>query len=723
MNLLRSEETPSSRGALRGGQVIRGGRGLDVIAGLVVASCLSALCLVLADRWFRPAWDFEWTDHWKGAPVLYLAPAALVGLLWANVRLLGRRVSVRLGIPRGNDWGYAGFVGLLAAGGIQPLAEGAFSGARISETWLGESGPLLAQVGVFVAVTVSSFLVWRAKRMVARGRMRPPTILSGAFLSLGCVLCWMDLSFYVGLYEDIHTFLEICAFSSFLCGFQLLGFVLVQRFSGLIIASRVSAGFVLSLGLSFVAFPSLRTWTDQQLAHAWVDQIYVGRALRRTQEVEISLNGGGSFQMARVDQLGRKFSLVEPHLAGKWIEPSELTHSYPGVKNIVFFYVDTLRADVARDPSLMPYLAEFRKTGLDFTRAYAPGSDTLRSLPSITSGNYFLDKTHPGDLLRLARTAGHKTTLIAAKSATEFLAKLLPAFAFEETEHVADYEEGEAVWGYGAHHPTASGVTDQAVRFLASERATNPFFLWLLHFDAHAWREIDDHYIETARSRFEIPEQGELSVRYRVIARTLDEQFGRLLSALEMFGRSQDTAVVFLSDHGEGLGQGGFWVHSIFLWETLVHVPLVMHIPGVLPKRITSPVSLVDVAPTLAPILGGSSAVYHGQALPPSQDRARRFPILLRGGQFQGLERIGILDEGRRRKLIVRLKAARPELYAYESDRRDRFNLARQESQTVAALMQILATSPVFPRSDDDFVLHPHPDELSDGILVSNAVP
>lgn len=691
----------------------------------MVASCLSALCLVAVDRALRPAWDFEWTDHWKGAPVLYLAPAALIGLLWANVRLLGRGVSRRLGIPRGSDWGPAAMVGLLAAGGIEPLAQGAFAGARVQRTWLGTLGPLLAQLCLLLGVTFASVLIRRAQRRVLFGRYFMPLSLSGACLVLGAGCAWADLSYYVGLYEDIHTLLEILAFSSFLAGFQLLGFVLVQRLPVLVFGSRLAAVFVLTLGISFVALRPLRTWTDKHLAHAWVDQLYVGRNLRRAQEMEVSLDGGRSFQMARVEQLGRQFSLEERRLDPLYHKPSSLTHEYPGVKNVIFFYVDTLRADVARNSSLMPRLQEFRQESLDFTRAYAPGSDTLRSLPSITSGNYLLDKTHPGDLLRLARASGAKSTLIAAKSATEFLGKLLPSFTFDETNSVMDYEEGEEVWGYGAHHPTASGVTDEALRFLSGERATRPFFLWLFHFDAHAWRELDETYIENERSRFGISEEGTLSLRYRVVARTLDEQLGRLLDGLQMSGRSQDTAVVFLSDHGEGLGQGGFWVHSIFLWESLIHVPLVMHLPGVPGARIDRPVSLVDVAPTLAPIFNGDSGIYHGQPLPLAKGEPRRFPILLRGGQFEGLERIGVVDERSKRKLVVRLEAAFPELHAYEKDAFDERNLARKESSRVTELLKVLARSPVFPRSDEDFALHPEPDELGDGegILVSDAAP
>ena len=213
-------------------------------------------------------------------------------------------------------------------------------------------------------------------------------------------------------------------------------------------------------------------------------------------------------------------------------------------------------------------------------------------------------------------------------------------------------------------------------------------------------------------------------MRYRTIARALDEEFGRVLAALDETGHAKDTAVVFISDHGEGLGQGGFWVHSIFLWESLIHVPLAIRIPGLKPRTVDEPVSLVQVAPTLAPISakfpptgtlptrlsnplprGLEGAFYHGEDLTRlnSRHEQERLPILLRGGRFSGLDRVGIVDPVSQRKLTIRLEAAFPELHAYEDDLRDEKNLARDEPEKVAELLSVLARSPVFPRSHHDF--------------------
>lgn len=686
----------------------------DEAAGIMLSCCLAALGIVLADRFFRPDWDFSWSDHWKGASILYLAPAALVGFLWANVRFIQEGVSRRIPSRHSRrEWARAIIVAAILGGGAVPFAALTFSGAKVRTTWLGTYGPPLFIAVVFSAVLLCTLLLWRAQRGVLFGRRRFALTMGCGFLALGSVALWIDMNFYVGLYEHLHGFLELCAFGFFVAGCQLFGHVLVRAVPRLKLLIRASALGLLALGVTFVAYRPLRTWTDSRLAHAWVDEYYVGRALRRAQLMELQLTSNQTLRVARVEHLARRFDLQDRSLDPAYLEPVDVRPLPAGVRNVLFFYVDTLRADVAHDPHLMPEFAKFRDQSLDFSHAYASGSDTLRSLPTILSGNYFIDRTHEGDLLRLAAKSGHHRRLVVAQSAGRFLSELMPTFSFDTTAAVIDSQAGEEVWGYGAHLSTARGVVDEGIEFLHSQKAQEPFLLWLFHFDAHAWRELDDEYIVETSDRLAIPKEGRVNFRYRVVARAIDEQFGRILSVLKSTGRDKDTAVVFLSDHGEGLGQGGFWVHSIFLWESLIRVPLALRIPGMPAGAVNRPVALVDLAPTLASIFGGTQGLYHGDNLIGlSEGRERRLPILLRGGKFEGHDRVGVVDLEKRRKLVVRLEAAFPELVAYETDRRDSHNLARKESATVRSLMKLLAKSPVFPRGENDFKLEFEPREL-----------
>lgn len=687
---------------------------IDEAAGITTSSCVAALAIVLADHFFRPDWDFSWTDHWRGASVLYLAPAALVGFFWANLRLIQDGVSRRFrNRSSRREWVRAIVVAVIAGCGTVPFALKSFSGAKVRTTWLATAGPALFVLTVAVGTLVCTLFLWRAQRGVLWGRRRFALTMGAVFCALGAAALWVDMNIYVGLYSHLHAFLELCAFSFFVAAFQLFGHVLVRALPQVRVATRLLAVALLALGVTFIAYRPLRTWTDSQLAHAWVDEYYVGRTLRRAQLMELQLTSDKSLRVARVEHLARRFDLKDRSLDPAYLKGARLAPLPEGIHNLLIFYVDTLRADVARDPGIMPEFAQFRAQALDFTRAYASGSDTLRSLPTILSGNYFIDRTHEGDLLRLAAKSGHHRRLVLARSAGDFLSELVPTFRFDKTTTVADSASTEEIWGYGAHLSTARGVVDEGIAFLNSKEAKNPFLLWLFHFDAHAWRELDDDYIGQTSERLGIEERGAVNFRYRVVARAIDEQFGRVLSALKKTGREKDTAVVFLSDHGEGLGQGGFWVHSIFLWESLIRVPLALRIPGIAPKNVTEPVSLVDVAPTLAPLFGGTEGLYHGDDLRSlSEGGVRRHPILLRGGKFEGHDRVGIVDPVKQRKLVVRLEAAFPELLAYETDLRDDHNLARKEGAVVRHLMKRLARSPVFPRGENDFNLNFEPQEV-----------
>jgi len=170
--------------------------------------------------------------------------------------------------------------------------------------------------------------------------------------------------------------------------------------------------------------------------------------------------------------------------------------------------------------------------------------------------------------------------------------------------------------------------------------------------------------------------------------------------------------VVFVSDHGEALGRDGFWVHSVFLWEPLVRVPLAIRIPGIPPQEIDETVSLVDVAPTLARYIESNppSDGYQGEDLlgylvpgrPP-----RRLPLLMAAVAKEQLVRIGMIHPESPYKLVLSLEAAVPELYDLSADDVDSVNVAEREPQRLLGMLNALARSPVFPRTADDFGVEP----------------
>lgn len=92
---------------------------------------------------------------------------------------------------------------------------------------------------------------------------------------------------------------------------------------------------------------------------------------------------------------------------------------------------------------------------------------------------------------------------------------------------------------------------------------------------------------------------------YLLEVESVDERVGALLRALDLSGLAERTLVVFTSDHGEGFGEHGDFLHGVSLHDEMVRVPLILAGPGIAQgHRVATPVSHLDLAPTLADLMG-----------------------------------------------------------------------------------------------------------------------
>lgn len=98
----------------------------------------------------------------------------------------------------------------------------------------------------------------------------------------------------------------------------------------------------------------------------------------------------------------------------------------------------------------------------------------------------------------------------------------------------------------------------------------------------------------------------EIREAYAAETEFVDGQIGRLLTGLESRRLMENTLIVFLSDHGEGLGDHNHVGHISQVYDSLLHVPLIFSWPGRLPAGLVvdRPVSLIDVFPTIAELTG-----------------------------------------------------------------------------------------------------------------------
>ena len=190
--------------------------------------------------------------------------------------------------------------------------------------------------------------------------------------------------------------------------------------------------------------------------------------------------------------------------------------------------------------------------------------------------------------------------------------------------------------GSGSENPNLDydeEVTRQAVRWLhdhSEQRRDQPFFLATSFISPHDpyvappeyWArysdedidaprvpeipidELDPHsrrlYYHIGRHREEIGPNDVRRARraYYAVMTWLDERIGRVLAALDVIGAADDTIIVVSADHGDFLGERGFWYKMSF-FEWAVRVPLVVHAPSLFsPRRVRENTSLVDLFPT-----------------------------------------------------------------------------------------------------------------------------
>lgn len=108
------------------------------------------------------------------------------------------------------------------------------------------------------------------------------------------------------------------------------------------------------------------------------------------------------------------------------------------------------------------------------------------------------------------------------------------------------------------------------------------FFDYSRHFDARKMRE--------ARAA------------YYGLTSFMDDCMGRVLAALQASGQAEETLVLYVSDHGEMLGDHGFWTKQV-MYEASAGVPMILAGPGVGPgRRVRTAASLLDLAPTAAAV-------------------------------------------------------------------------------------------------------------------------
>lgn len=417
------------------------------------------------------------------------------------------------------------------------------------------------------------------------------------------------------------------------------------------------------------------------------------------------------------------------------------TAGVSGNRNVLLYTVDTLRADALDlddpDTSTTPHIARLAAGGTRFENTQAQSPWTLPSICSmmtsihpsgqgVTTSKNRLDNARV-TLAEKLQSAGYRTQAVVCNAWLTETYGLQQGF--QGYKHV--WQEGDSsywlkmIWVRVVRRfkrdflvppdtNDSAEMVNRAIRFLEGNGEDN-FFLWVHVIDPH------DPYAPLGRfrkmagkgyqglmprknsgivnqlrrgQRLEAVDRRHLRELYDLEVRYADEQFGRLIDALESRGLLQNTLVAFTSDHGEEFWDHGNVGHGHTLFNELTRVPLVIKPPSGTPPAVgvvESQVRLIDLVPTILDLLDlpaldegqGESLLPLMNGSAEKEDRPSFSEALMYFGEKKAV------DDGRYR-LIISPNSGSEELYDLLTDPDARNDLAGQHPDIVLRLKGVL---------------------------------
>jgi choline-sulfatase len=261
--------------------------------------------------------------------------------------------------------------------------------------------------------------------------------------------------------------------------------------------------------------------------------------------------------------------------------------------NIILISVDTLRADRLHSTLNIDKLMQ---GGTSFSQETSMVPLTLPSHVSMLTSTYpFVNgvednggRLEPGavTLAGTLRSHGYQTAAI--------LGSFVLDRRFGLDQGFETYDSPSAPLNNGGSDPgdikrKGEAVVDAGEAWL-NTHGDGPFFLFLHFYDLHT-----PYNLSTAEeAKYGTGYEGELSY--------IDHAIGDFWNYLNAHDLVNHSLIVFTSDHGEGLGDHGETTHGFFIYQSTLHVPLIIHWPAggaVLPDRVDTPASLLDLSPTI----------------------------------------------------------------------------------------------------------------------------
>lgn len=274
--------------------------------------------------------------------------------------------------------------------------------------------------------------------------------------------------------------------------------------------------------------------------------------------------------------------------------------------NVLLILIDGLHDEMpwlGYQRDIAPWLTGFEKRAVSYTRAYSISSATARSVGPLLAGRYPSEMARSGDYFtvygpenvfvsELAAAAGYHT--LSAHSHAYFVKETGIAQGFHDFRQLS----GTKLNNMDKDNITSERMTELAIEMLSAETLSKPeqrFFAYFHYMDPHA------PYLPHESG----PNWGhEPRDVYDQEVRFTDARVGKLVDWALAQPWGQHTAVIISADHGESFGAHNLFKHGYELWEDVIHVPLLIYAPGAHARRIDTPRSHIDLAPTILELMG-----------------------------------------------------------------------------------------------------------------------
>ncbi len=273
----------------------------------------------------------------------------------------------------------------------------------------------------------------------------------------------------------------------------------------------------------------------------------------------------------------------------------------PKQPSILLITIEAFRFD-ALGPGTTPRLWHFGRQAIQFSRAYTASPYTNYSTLALFTGRPMTALTNRNPLNNNRYCASPSVTevLRSAGYDTAFFCHVdVPKALWRGFDHKNHYRTPLDHLGnklFSRHGALMSATTTNAAIDHLRHRPKRPAFLWL-------------HYIDTHAPYRGPPSRGLPETMASPYLKTLayvDYHIGRLLDYLQKQKEARSTVVIITGDHGEDLGQRGREGHGPYLFESSIHVPLLVWIPGCPSGTVHEPVGLTQLASTVAEAAGVS---------------------------------------------------------------------------------------------------------------------